>query len=100
MSVRIIRQAMEQLPEGEVWNRMPLRLRPPAGEAYARTEAPRGELGFYLVSDHSATPYRFHVRAPTLINLTALRDMIIGWKVADAIIIFGSIDICLGEVDR
>jgi len=99
-SVRIIRQAMEQLPEGEVWNRMPLRLRPPAGEAYAHIEAPRGELGFYLVSDHSATPYRFHVRAPTLINLTALRDMIIGWKVADAIIIFGSIDICLGEVDR
>ena len=99
-SVRIIRQAMEQLPEGEVWHRMPLRLRPPAGEAYAHIEAPRGELGFYLVSDHSATPYRFHVRAPTLINLTALRDMIIGWKVADAIIIFGSIDICLGEVDR
>jgi len=99
-SVRIVRQAMEQLPEGEVWNRMPLRLRPPAGEAYAHIEAPRGELGFYLVSDHSATPYRFHVRAPTLINLTALRDMIIGWKVADAIIIFGSIDICLGEVDR
>jgi len=99
-SVRIIRQAMEQLPEGEVWNRMPLRLRPPAGEAYAHIEAPRGELGFYLVSDHSATPYRFHVRAPTLINLTALRDMIIGWKVADAIVIFGSIDICMGEVDR
>ena len=99
-SVRIIRQAMEQLPEGEVWNRMPLRLRPPAGEAYAHIEGPRGELGFYLVSDHSATPYRFHVRAPTLINLTALRDMIIGWKVADAIIIFGSIDICMGEVDR
>ena len=99
-SVRIIRQAMEQLPEGEAWNRMPLRLRPPAGEAYAHIEAPRGELGFYLVSDHSATPYRFHVRAPTLVNLTALRDMIIGWKVADAIIIFGSIDICMGEVDR
>jgi len=99
-SVRIIRQAMEQLPEGEVWNRMPLRLRPPAGEAYAHIEAPRGELGFYLVSDHSATPYRFHVRAPTLVNLTALRDMIIGWKVADAIVIFGSIDICMGEVDR
>ena len=99
-SVRIIRQAMQQLPEGEVWNRMPLRLRPPAGEAYAHVEGPRGELGFYLVSDHSATPYRFHVRAPTLVNLTALRDMIIGWKVADAIIIFGSIDICMGEVDR
>jgi len=99
-SVRIIKQAMEQLPEGEVWNRAPLRFRPPVGEAYGHIEAPKGELGFYLVSDNSATPYRFHVRAPTLINLTALRDMIIGWKVADAIIIFGSIDICMGEVDR
>jgi len=99
-SVRIIRQAMEQLPEGEVLNRVPLRMRPPAGEAYSHIEAPKGELGFYLVSDGSAMPYRFHVRASTLINLTALREMMIGWKVADAIIIFGSIDICMGEVDR
>jgi len=99
-SVRIIKQAAEQLPQGEVLTRVPLRLRPPAGEAYGHIEGPKGELGFYLVSDNSVTPYRFHVRAPTLINLTALRDMMIGWKVADAVIIFGSIDICLGEVDR
>jgi len=99
-SVRIIKQAVEQLPQGEVLTRVPLRLRPPAGEAYGHIEGPKGELGFYLVSDNSVTPYRFHVRAPTLINLTALRDMMIGWKVADAVIIFGSIDICLGEVDR
>jgi len=56
--------------------------------------------GFYLVSDNSIAPYRCHIRAPSLLNLTALREMIIGWKVADAIIIFGSIDICMGEVDR
>ncbi len=99
-SVRILKQAMEQLPPGKVLSPVPLRLRPPAGEAYGHIEAPKGELGFYLVSDNSATPYRFHVRAPSLLNLTALRDMIIGWKLADAIIIFGSIDICLGEVDR
>ena len=99
-SVRIIRQAMEQLPGGEVMAKVPRTLRPPAGEAYGHIEAPKGELGFYLVSDNSTNPYRFHVRAPTLINLTALRDMMIGWKVADAIIIFGSIDICLAEVDR
>lgn len=99
-SVRIIRQAMEQLPEGEVMGKVSRVLRPPKGEAYGHIEAPKGELGFYLVSDNSANPYRFHVRAPTLINLTALRDMMIGWKVADAIIIFGSIDICLAEVDR
>ena len=99
-SVRIIKQAMEQLPPGEVRSEVPHLLRPPAGEAYGHIEAPRGELGFYLVSDNSIAPYRFHIRAPTLINLTALRDMMIGWKVADAIIIFGSIDICLAEVDR
>ena len=99
-SVRIVKQAMEQLPPGEVLTPVPLRLRPPVGEAYGHIEAPKGELGFYLASDYSPTPYRFHVRAPSLINLTALRDMIVGWKLADAIIIFGSIDICLAEVDR
>jgi len=99
-SVRIIKQAMEQLPSGEVLTEVPHLLHPPVGEVYGHIEAPKGELGFYLVSDNSVAPYRFHVRAPTLINLTALRDMMIGWKVADAIIIFGSIDICLAEVDR
>jgi len=99
-SVRIIKQAMEQLPPGEVRSEVPHLLHPPVGEVYGHIEAPRGELGFYLVSDNSIAPYRFHVRAPTLINLTALRDMMIGWKVADAVIIFGSIDICLAEVDR
>ncbi len=98
--VRIIKQAMEQLPQGKVLNKVPLRLRPPVGEAYAHIEAPKGELGFYLVSDNSEEPYRFHIRAPSLINLTAIREMIIGWKLADAIVTFGSIDICLGEVDR
>lgn len=70
------------------------------GEAFAHIEAPKGELGFYLVSDNSEKPFRFHIRASTLINLTALREMIVGWKLADAIVIFGSIDVCLGEVDR
>jgi NADH-quinone oxidoreductase subunit D len=70
------------------------------GEAYGHIESPKGELGFYVVSDNSIAPYRLHIRPPTLINLTTLRDMIVGWKVADAVIIFGSIDICLGEVDR
>ena len=98
--MRILRQAIEQLPEGEVGTKVPHLIHPPVGEAYGHIEAPRGELGFYLVSDNSIAPYRFHIRAPTLINLTALKDMVIGWKLADAIIIFGSIDICLGEVDR
>ena len=99
-SLRIIQQAMEQLPAGPIRSEVPHLVRPPAGEAYAHIEAPKGELGFYLVSDNSIAPYRCHIRAPSLINLTALREMIIGWKIQDAIIIFGSIDITMGEVDR
>ena len=99
-SLRILNQAIEQLPKGEVQAIVPHFLHPPKGEAYGRIEGPQGELGFYIVSDNFIAPYRLHIRPPALINLTALRDMIIGWKVADAIITFGSIDICLGEVDR
>jgi len=99
-SLRIIKQAMEQMPPGPVKAEVPHLVRPPVGEAYGRIEAPKGELGFYLVSDNSIAPYRCHIRPPSLINLTALRDMIRGWKVADAIIIFGSIDITVGEIDR
>jgi NADH-quinone oxidoreductase subunit D len=99
-SVRILKQALKGLSEGKVRSDVPHLVRPPVGEAYGHIEAPRGDLGFYLVSDNSIAPYRFHVRAPTLINLTALRDMVVGWKVADLIIIFGSIDICMAEVDR
>jgi len=99
-SLRIIQQAMAQLPSGPVKAEVPHLLRPPVGEAYARLEAPKGELGFYLVSDNSIAPYRCHIRPPSLINLTALRDMVRGWKVADLIIIFGSIDITVGEIDR
>jgi len=99
-SVRILEQAIAQLPEGSIRSEVPNLLRPPVGEVYSRIEAPKGELGFYLVSDNSIAPYRFHIRPPELINLTALKDMVIGWKVADLIIIFGSIDVCLGEIDR
>ena len=99
-SVRILEQAIAHLPEGEICADVPLLLRPPVGEVYGRIDAPKGELGFYLVSDNSIAPYRFHIRPPTLINLTALRDMAIGWKVADLVIIFGSMDVCLGEIDR
>jgi NADH-quinone oxidoreductase subunit D len=99
-SVRILEQAIAQLPAGEVMADVPQLLRPPVGEAYGHIEAPKGELGFYLVSDNSIAPYRFHIHPPTLINLTALKDMVVGWKVADLIITFGSIDVVLGEIDR
>jgi NADH-quinone oxidoreductase subunit D len=99
-SLRILKQAVNGLPKGEVRSEVPHLIRPPAGEAYGHIEAPKGELGFYLVSDGSIAPYRFHVRAPSFINLTALSQMMRGWKIADAILIFGSIDICMAEVDR
>ena len=99
-SLRIIEQAMKQIPSGPVKAEVPHLIHPPVGEAYGRMECPKGELGFYLVSDNSIAPYRCHIRPPSLINLTALRDMVRGWKVADLIIIFGSIDITVGEIDR
>ena len=99
-SLRIIEQAVQQLPSGPVKSEVPHLIRPPVGEAYARIEAPKGELGFYLVSDNSIAPYRCHIRAPSLMNLTVIREMTIGWKIQDLIITFGSIDITMGEVDR
>lgn len=99
-SVKIVKQAMENIPQGEIQTKLPRVLRPPKGEAYGHIEAPKGELGFYLVSDGSTNPYRFHVRPPSLINLTALRSLLIGVKIADAMVTLGSIDICMGEIDR
>ncbi|MBI2908882.1 MAG: NADH-quinone oxidoreductase subunit D [Chloroflexi bacterium] len=99
--VRILKQAMKDLPKGEFRAKgVPFLLRPPAGEVYSRIEAPKGELGYHLVSDNTIAPYRLHVRAPAFINLGALREMIVGWKMADLVVILGSIDICMGEVDR
>jgi NADH-quinone oxidoreductase subunit D len=99
-SLRIIEQAVKQIPPGEVRSEVPHLLRPPAGEAYAHVEGPTGEVGFHVVSDGSIAPYRCHIRAPSLMNLTALKDMIVGWKVQDLILIFGSFAITMGEVDR
>jgi NADH-quinone oxidoreductase subunit D len=101
-SVKILQQALTSLPEGPVIDpKAKLRgFRPKPGEAYARIEAPKGELGFYLVSDGSPNPYRYRVRPPSFINLTLLEDMCLGQHVADVVVILGSVDIVLGEVDR
>lgn len=100
-SVKILTQAIRDLPEGEILGgKGGYTLRPPEGEVYSRIEAPKGELGFYLVSDGKANAYRYHVRAPSYINLNGLGPMSVGYKVADAIVILGAIDIVLGEVDR
>lgn len=99
-SVKIVEQCLEQIESGPIRANTPFFIRPAAGEAYAAVEGPKGELGFYMVSDGGVAPYRCKVRAPSFINLTPLRDMLKGWKMGDLIIIFGSIDIVLGEVDR
>jgi NADH-quinone oxidoreductase subunit D len=101
-SVRILEQALKEVPGGPIIDpKAKLRgFRPKPGEAYGRIEAPKGELGFYLISDGSPNPYRYRVRPPSLINLTILEDMCLGLNVADVLVIFGSVDIVLGEVDR
>ncbi len=99
-SVKIIRQCIEQIPDGPIRAETPYFVRAPTGDAYAAVEGPKGELGFYIVSDGGIAPYRCKVRAPSFINLTPLRDMLVGGKMGDLITTFGSVDIVLGEVDR
>ncbi len=106
-SLAILQQALKDIPGGPAISpkglalvKAPRTFRPPKGEAYGRIEAPKGELGFYLVSDGTPQPYRYHIRAPSFVNLTILEDLCLGHKVADVIVILGSIDIVMGEVDR
>jgi NADH-quinone oxidoreductase subunit C/D len=100
-SIKILQQAIDNIPKGEVLaNKPAYKFKMPKGEAYGRVEGPKGELGFYVVSDGTDNPYRYHVRAPSFINLTGLREMSLGEKMADLVAILGSIDIVLGEVDR
>ncbi|MBN1248592.1 MAG: NADH-quinone oxidoreductase subunit D [Anaerolineae bacterium] len=100
-SLRILEQALDGLPDGPIQsNRLSPRMRIPPGETYGRIEAPKGELGFYLVSDGGANPYRYHIRATSLLNLTPLSALTREVKIADVVAILGSIDLTMGEVDR
>ena len=101
-SLNILRTALRDIPSGPIMDaKAKIRsFRPKPGEAYGRIEAPKGELGFYLISDGGPNPYRYRVRPPSLINLTVLEDMCLGQIVADVVVILGSVDIVLGEVDR
>jgi NADH-quinone oxidoreductase subunit D len=99
-SVRIIEQALDGLPEGPVMAKVPKIIKPPVGEVYHSIEAPKGEIGVYLVSDGTGKPYRMRIRPPAFINLQSLRRMSIGHLVADVVALIGTIDIVLGEVDR
>ncbi|PKB73022.1 MAG: NADH dehydrogenase [SAR202 cluster bacterium Io17-Chloro-G7] len=100
-SLRIIKQALEQMPEGNVASSLGRRLvRPPKGEVFVRTENPRGDFGVYLVSDGTDKPYRIKIRPPSFCNLSAIKHLLKGIWVADSVIVLGSLDIVLGEVDR
>jgi NADH-quinone oxidoreductase subunit D len=99
-SLRMVRQCIDGLPEGEFTAKVPKVLRPPAGEAYAAVESPRGELGIHLISDGTDTPYRMRYRPPALYALQVGESLLPGVLLADAIVILGSTDIVLGEIDR
>lgn len=98
-SMKIIQQAIDGLPAGQFQTKIK-KIKPPRGEAYARIENPRGELGFYVISDGSETPFRVKTRAPSFVNLSILGEISRGVLVADLIAILGSLDIVLGEIDR
>ena len=99
-STTIIEQALEQIPSGDISSAIPKRIRPNPGDVYVRSEAARGEIGFYVVSDGSATPYRIKARSPSFVNLSVLPEISRGCMIADVVAIAGSTDIVLGEVDR
>ena len=99
-SIKIIEQAVRSLPEGDISASVRRIVRPPKGEVFVRTESPRGDLAVFLVSDGTDKPYRVKVRAPSFANLQALEQMLQGAYLADAVLILGSIDLIMGEVDR
>ncbi len=99
-SGRIIRQCLDRLPDGPVMAKVPKVIKPPKGEVYFSVEGPKGELGYYVVSDGTDKPYRMHVRPACFINLQALPELVRGHLIADLIAVIGTLDIVLGEIDR
>lgn len=98
-SAAIIRQALEQIPEGSVMGTVPKVVKPPVGDVYHRIENPRGELGYYIVSDGTTKPYRIHVRRPSFINLQVLSEVCKGLLIGDVVAVLATLDPLMGEVD-
>jgi NADH-quinone oxidoreductase subunit D len=100
-STRILRQCLDRLPEGPITAKAPRILRSTEGMVYGAVEAPKGELGYFIVATEKGTkPYRCHVRPPSFINLQAMPDMVEGSLVSDMVAVIGTLDIVLGEIDR
>ena len=99
-SLNIIEQAVDKLPAGDVQSAIPKRIRPDAADLYVRTETPKGELGYFIMSDGTSSPYRVKVKGPCFVNLSLLPAICRGAMISDVIAVLGSIDIVLGEVDR
>ncbi|MDP6568846.1 MAG: NADH-quinone oxidoreductase subunit D [Candidatus Marinimicrobia bacterium] len=100
-SVKIVRQALEQLPrDGDVHEAIPKKIRPPKGQLYNRTETPRGELGYYIISNGKPIADRLKMRSPAFTALSCIDEIARGWMISDVFAILGSLDIVLGEIDR
>ena len=100
-SLRILQQAVKQIPDGPINSQKPqYQVRVPAGESYGRIESPKGELAFYVVSNGKPNPWRYHVRPASFVNITCLEEMCVGTKIADFVALLGMLDIVMGELDR
>lgn len=99
-SLKIVEQALDQIPEGPIMAKVPKVLKPPAGEAFVNIEATKGQLGFYIVSDGSTKPYRLHIHSPAFVNLGIFPELAKGTIIQDAVAILAGIDLVLGEIDR
>jgi len=99
-SARIVSQAVEKIPDGPLMAKLSKIIKPPVGDIYHSIESPKGELGYYIVSDNSTMAYRARVRPPSFVNLQALKQMVAGHMVADVVAVIGTLDIVLGEIDR
>lgn len=99
-SLKILKQSIDLLKEGEIMAKVPKVIKPAPGEVYCAVEGPRGEVGVYIVSDGTEKPYRIKLRSPSFSNLSVLKEIVVGYKIADLVAIMGSLDLVIPEIDR